>query len=218
MSDKLIHTNKNNPISDAEKAERIMKASVHYGDFLKALGFDWETDPNAHDTPRRVSKSFLDDLAVGCFTQAPNATAFENVDKYDGIVAQTNIPLVSLCAHHFLPFTGLAHVGYIPRADGKVIGLSKINRIVDWLARRPQCQEGLTSAIHEKIDEVCGDNEGVAVVVEAKHTCCSNRGIKHDSTMRTAKMSGAFHESGDNSRAEFYKFIEFARSESNKSF
>ena len=113
--------------------------------------------------------------------------------------------------NHHAAFTGVAHVAYIPSKHGKVIGLSKLNRIVDWFSRRPQVQENLTMQIHQYIDQVCLKNNGVAVMIEAKHTCCSNRGIKHDSTMRTARMSGAFLDNNDNSRSEFYKFIEFAQ-------
>jgi GTP cyclohydrolase I len=116
-----------------------------------------------------------------------------------------------LCSHHHALFTGVAHVAYIPSRDGKVIGLSKLNRIVDWFSRRPQIQEGLTTQIHEFIDSICEGNKGIAVVVEAKHTCCSCRGIKHDSTMRTARMTGSFLNNNDNSRAEFYKFVEFSK-------
>jgi GTP cyclohydrolase I len=106
---------------------------------------------------------------------------------------------------------GQAHVAYIPSKDGKVIGLSKLNRIVDWFSRRPQVQENLTMQIHTYIDKICEKNKGVAVMIEANHTCCSNRGIKHDSTMRTARMSGAFLDEKDNSRSEFYKFVEFSK-------
>ncbi|NBP16968.1 GTP cyclohydrolase I FolE, partial [bacterium] len=109
------------------------------------------------------------------------------------------------------PFFGYAHVAYLPDPQGKVIGLSKLNRIVDYFSRRPQVQETLNMQIHKFLDELCVGNRGVAVMVEANHTCCSLRGIKHNSTMRTARMSGAFHENGDNSRAEFYKFVEFAQ-------
>ena len=146
-----------------------------------------------------------------CYSEPPKITAFDNVDKYDGIVSQTNIKVTSLCSHHHAPFMGFAHVAYIPAKDGKVIGLSKLNRIVDWFSRRPQVQENLTMQIHKYIDEVCIKNKGVAVMIEAAHTCCSNRGIRHDSTMRTARMSGAFLDDKDNSRNEFYKFIEFAQ-------
>jgi GTP cyclohydrolase I len=96
-----------------------------------------------------------------------------------------------------------------------VIGLSKLNRIVDWFARRPNLQEALTFGICDYIDKVCEKNNGVAVMLECNHTCCSNRGIKHDSTMRTARMTGAFLDNTDNSRAEFYKFVEFAQKNRN---
>lgn len=207
----LKNSNSNVVLTEAEMKKRVEAASKHFGKFMNTLGFDYESDPNAIDTPRRVAKAYMYDICQGCFTPPPKITAFDNVDKYDGMVCQNNIKLTSLCAHHWLPFTGYAHVAYIPRADGKVIGLSKLNRIVDWFARRPQVQENLTNQIASFIDSVCENNAGVAVMIEAKHTCCSNRGIKHDSTMRTARMSGAFLENGDSSRAEFYKFIEFAQ-------
>ena len=193
-------------INDAEKA---------YGDFLNALGFNWSTEPHMKDTPRRVVKAWINDLASGCFQDEPKVTAFENDGQYDGMVCQTNIPITSMCAHHNLAYFGYAHVAYLPDKNGKVIGLSKLNRIVDYMARRPSVQETLTMDIHNYISELCENNEGVAVMIEANHTCCSLRGIRHPSTMRTARMSGAFHEDGDNSRAEFYKFVEFAQNNRN---
>lgn len=189
----------------------IQAAEEAYGKFLEALGFDWKNNPHMEDTPRRVAKAWVHDLAKGCFENEPKITAFENDGQYDGMVCQTNIPVISMCAHHNLPFMGYAHVAYIPSPDGKVIGLSKLNRIVDYICRRPSVQETLNMDIHKFIDKVCSNNKGVAVMVEANHTCCSLRGIKQNSSMRTARMSGAFHEPGDGSRNEFYKFIEFAQ-------
>jgi len=189
----------------------IKQAELAYGQFLEALGFDWRNNPHMEDTPRRVAKAWVHDLARGCFEDAPKITAFENDGQYDGMVCQTNIPVISMCAHHNLPFMGYAHVAYIPSPDGKVIGLSKLNRIVDHISRRPSVQETLNMDIHKFIDKVCTNNKGVAVMVEANHTCCSLRGIKQNSSMRTARMSGAFHETGDGSRNEFYKFVEFAQ-------
>jgi len=189
----------------------IKAAEEAYGKFLEALGFDWKNNPHMEDTPRRVAKAWVHDLARGCFEDAPKITAFENDGQYDGMVCQTNIPVISMCAHHNLPFMGYAHVAYIPSPDGKVIGLSKLNRIVDYISRRPSVQETLNMDIHKFIDKVCTSNKGVAVMVEANHTCCSLRGIKQNSSMRTARMSGAFHETGDGSRNEFYKFVEFAQ-------
>jgi GTP cyclohydrolase IA len=209
----LKHSNGNIILDEADKSNRIILASEYFAKFMEQLGFDYKADPNSADTPMRVTKSIMNDLCYGCFNPPPKITAFDNVDGYNGIVAQTNIPLYSLCAHHWLPFTGKAHVAYIPSKYGKVIGLSKINRLVDWLARRPNVQETLTEMIHTKMDEVCEFNNGIAVVIEANHTCCSMRGIKHDSTMRTAKMSGSFLDDEDNSRSEFYKFVEFAHND-----
>jgi len=207
----MIQSNGNIPYTEDEKKIRIGEASKHFGCFMEALGFDYKTDPNAMDTPHRVSKAYMNELLFGCFSSQPKITAFDNVDKYDGMVCQTNIRLVSLCAHHWLPFTGVAHVAYIPTENGKVIGLSKLNRIVDWFARRAQVQENLSMQIHNYINNVCENNKGVAVLIEAGHTCCSNRGIGHNSNMKTAKMSGAFLDNNNNARAEFYKFVEFAK-------
>lgn len=207
----LKYANGNKPRTEEEKQEIIKNAAKAYEAYMDALGFDWRNDPNSADTPMRVAKAFVNDFAMGCYSDAPNVTAFDNVDKYDGIVCQNNIKVNSMCSHHHALFTGVAHVAYIPSRDGKVIGLSKLNRIVDWFSRRPQVQENLTSQISNYIDEVCDGNKGVAVVVEANHTCCANRGIKHDSTMRTARMTGAFLDNNDTSRSEFYKFVEFAK-------
>jgi GTP cyclohydrolase I len=189
----------------------LIAAEEAYGKFLNALGFDWKNDPHMEDTPHRVAKAWVNDLAKGCFMDEPKITAFTNNGQYDGMVCQTNIPVVSMCAHHNLPFFGYGHLAYLPDPEGKVIGLSKLNRVVDYFSRRPQVQENLTMEIHKFLDDLCKGNLGVAVMVEANHTCCSMRGIKQNSTMRTAKMSGAFRDPVNNSRNEFYKFVEFAQ-------
>ena len=205
---KLPYANGNAPRSAEDKERIIEEAAYHYGNYMTALGFDWQTDPNSADTPRRVAKAFVNDLAEGCFNEPPNITTFDNVDQYDGLVFQGNIKVNSFCSHHHLPFIGKAHVSYIPGKDGQVIGLSKINRIVEWFSRRPQVQENLTMQIHKYMNEVCEGNKGVAVYVEANHTCAGLRGVKHDSVMKTARMSGAFLDKEDiNTRQEFYDFV-----------
>jgi len=204
---KLKYANGNRPLTEEQKQTMIEEASVHYGKYMTALGFDWENDPNSSDTPRRVAKAFVNDLAEGVYSEGPKITAFDNVDKYDGMVFQGNIKLHSFCSHHHLPFVGVANVGYIPGIDGKVIGLSKLNRIVEFYARRPQVQENLTMQIHKHIDRVCEKNEGVAVMLEANHMCACVRGVKHDATMKTSKLSGAFMDSTELARSEFYEFI-----------
>ena len=204
---KLKYANGNRPLTEEQKQTMIEEASVHYGKYMTALGFDWENDPNSSDTPRRVAKSFVNDLAEGVYSEGPKITAFDNVDKYDGMVFQGNIKLHSFCSHHHLPFVGVANVGYIPGIDGKVIGLSKLNRIVEFYARRPQVQENLTMQIYKHIDRVCEKNEGVAVMLEANHMCACVRGVKHDATMKTSKLSGVFMDSKELARSEFYEFI-----------
>lgn len=207
MSELLQYANGNLPRTAEEKEAIIDKAAAAYEKYMDALGFDWRNDPNSADTPRRVAKAFVNDLAEGCFSLPPKITAFDNVDKYDGLVFQGNIKVNSFCSHHHLPFIGQAHVSYIPGKDGKVIGLSKINRIVEWFSRRPQVQENLTMQIHNYMNEVCKDNKGIAVLVSANHTCAGLRGVKHDSIMKTARMSGAFLDKTDLTRQEFYDFI-----------
>lgn len=206
---KLPFANGNAPRSEKEKLKIIEKAAKAYEKYLDALGFDWRNDPNSDNTPMRVAKAFVNDIATGCYDSPPKVTAFPN-DGYDGIVAQCNIPVKSLCSHHHLAFTGVAHVAYIPALDGKVIGLSKLNRIVEFYARRPQIQEGLTKQIATAIDAVCENNKGVAVVVKARHTCACLRGVRHDGCyMITSKLTGDFMED-EKTRTEFYKFVDMA--------
>ena len=204
---KLKYANGNKPLTEEQKQEMIKEASEHYGRYMDALKIDWRNDPNSSDTPMRVAKAFVNDLAEGVYSKSPKITAFDNVDGYDGMVFEGNIKLNSFCSHHHLPFIGYAHVAYLPTPEGKVIGLSKLNRIVEFYARRPQVQENLTIQIHEHIDSVCEDNEGVAVMIEANHMCACVRGVKHDATMKTAKLSGAFMDSKELARTEFYEFV-----------
>ena len=204
---RLKHANGNRPLTDEEKLSMIEEAAIHYGNYMTALGFDWSVDPNSAETPIRVAKAFVNDLASGVYNEQPKITAFDNVDGYDGIVFQGNITLHSFCSHHHLPFIGHAHVAYLPTPNGKVIGLSKLNRIVEFYARRPQVQENLTMQVHDHIHDVCEENIGVAVSVEADHMCACVRGVKHNSTMKTSKLSGEFMNYKSNSREEFYNFI-----------
>jgi GTP cyclohydrolase I len=207
MTELLKYANASIPRSEEEKQKMIEAAAKHYGEYMTALGIDWKNDPNSSDTPMRVAKAFVNDFAQGCYMAPPKITAFDNLDKYDGMVFQGNIDVKSFCSHHHLPFIGKAHVAYIPSEDGKVIGLSKLNRIVEYFARRPQVQENLTMQIHDYINTTCTGNKGVAVMVEAGHLCACVRGVRHDSTMMTSKMSGAFIQDGT-TRNEFYRFVD----------
>jgi len=201
----LKKANENQFRSSEEIEKMIEEATKHYGSFLNSLGWDYLADRQTIDTPKHVAKAWLKDLVLGSVTKEPSMTVFPNEENYDGVVIQTGIPVVSLCAHHNLPFTGYASVAYVP--GEKVVGLSKLNRVVDWFARRPQMQESLTQQIHEFLSKKL-DCPSVAVSIASKHMCCSNRGIKHPtSTMTTNKFSGVFMEPNNLIREEFLQAI-----------
>ena len=209
----LTKANGNIPRTEEEKAQMIEQAAEYYGKFLNALGFDWTQDPHSANTPKRVAKAWVHDLIKGSLSEEPEITAFPNDEGYTGIICQTRIPVVSLCAHHNLQFTGVAHVAYIPGKEKSdmVIGLSKLNRIVDFYSRRPNIQESLTKQIHDHIDKLCIGNRGVAVVIESQHNCVKCRGIKNDSVMKTSQMSGYFWTNEIGTRAEFFNLIDQSR-------
>ena len=196
-------------LTEKEKQKIIKQASKHFGGFLTALGVDWENDPNSSDTPNRVAKAYVNDLFAGRYNPLDRITAFPS-DGYDGIVQESNIPVTSMCSHHHQTIQGHVSIAYISSEDGKVVGLSKLNRIVEQFGRRGAIQEQLTVAIHNAVDKICEGNLGVAVQVNATHACVSCRGVKHGgASMQTAKLTGAFINE-DSAKAEFYKNIELA--------
>ena len=193
-------------LTQQEKQQIIDNAAYHYGLFLTALGVSWESDPNSSNTPNRVAKAYVNDLWKGRYEPMSDITSFPS-DGYDGIVFEGGIPLTSMCSHHHQTISGKVHVAYIPAENGNVVGLSKINRVVEHFGRRGAIQEQLTVAIQHAIDELIEDNKGVAVMIEATHNCVSCRGVKHKgASMKTAKLSGAFLDDG-NARSEFYQFV-----------
>jgi len=197
------------PFTEKDKWAMVEEAAEAYGKFLDALGCDWRNDPNSSDTPRRVAKAYVFDLWRGRYDDMSGITAFPS-DGYDGIVQESNIPVESMCSHHHQRIGGKVSIAYVPSKDGKVVGLSKLNRIVEHFGRRGAIQEQLTVAIHNAIDKICEGNIGVAVMIDATHNCVSCRGVKHHgASMQTAKLSGCFL-SEDAARAEFYKNIELA--------
>lgn len=199
--------------TEKEKGLMIEEASIHYGKFLNALGFDWEADPHSSNTPKRVAKSWVNDLISGSINAEPVITAFPNDEGYTGLICQTNIPITSLCAHHNLPFIGVAHIGYIcgKKNDSLVIGLSKLNRIVEFYSKRMNIQESLTKQIHDHVSKLCVGNRGVAVIVESQHMCVKCRGVRHDSVMKTSQLSGYFHTNEVGTRVEFFNLIDQSR-------
>jgi len=187
----------------------VERAAEHYGKFLEAMGFDWRADPHTANTPTRVAKAWVNDLVEGTMNEEPKIKVFPNNEEYSGLVGQTNIPVVSMCAHHNLPFVGIAHVAYIP---GKtkledVIGLSKLNRVVEFYSHRPNIQESLTKQIHDHVNNLCEGNRGVAVIIKAQHSCVSCRGVRHNSTMATSQLSGYFWTNEVGTRQELFHLI-----------
>ena len=192
------------PLMDKEKDKMIDKAEKAYGKFLDALKCDWRNDPNSSDTPRRVAKAYVNDLWAGRYTAMSPITSFPS-DGYDGIVIERNIPLTSMCSHHHQTIKGVVHIGYVAGEKGKVVGLSKLNRIVELFGRRGAIQEQLTAAIHQAVDKICKDNKGVITTIVATHNCVSCRGVKHSgASMVTTKASGVFRDNENLARKEFF--------------
>ena len=197
---------KGGPLTENQKAIMINAAANAFGLFLDALKCDWRNDPNSDNTPHRVAKAYVNDLWAGRYNGAPNITAFPS-DGYDGMVFEGGIPLTSMCSHHHQTIMGKVHVAYIPGDDSNVIGLSKLNRLVEHFARRGAIQEQLTVAIHNSIDTIINDNKGVAVMIDATHNCVSCRGVKHGgASMKTSKLTGAFKDDPA-TRSEYYEFV-----------
>ena len=192
------------PLSLQEKSDMIESAAIAYGEFLDALRCDWRNDPNSMETPRRVAKAYVNDLWAGRYEAMSPITSFPS-DGYDGIVIERNIPLTSMCSHHHQTIGGVVHIGYIAGEGGQVIGLSKLNRIVELFGRRGAIQEQLTSAIHNAVNKITDGNKGVIVTIVAGHNCVSCRGVKHQgASMVTTKASGVFKDNKNLARKEFF--------------
>ena len=192
------------PLSLQEKSDMIEDATTAFGQFLDALRCDWRDDPNSMETPKRVAKAYVNDLWAGRYTAMSPITSFPS-DGYDGIVIERNIPLTSMCSHHHQTIGGVVHIGYVAGDKGQVIGLSKLNRIVELFGRRGAIQEQLTSAIHNAVDKVTEGNRGVIITIVAGHNCVSCRGVKHGgASMVTTKASGVFRENNNLARKEFF--------------
>jgi GTP cyclohydrolase I len=198
----LIEKGEHRSLNDKELNDIISNAEYAYGLFLNSLGVDWAKDPNSMETPRRVAKAYVYDLWKGRYELPTEITAFPS-DGYGGIILERDIPVVSMCSHHHQAILGKVHVAYVSGKDGKVVGLSKLNRIVEHFARRGAIQEQLTVAIHNAINTICENNEGVMVIVHSYHNCVSCRGIKHfGASMVTSEVSGVFADHTKTAKAE----------------
>ena len=195
------------PLSNQDKQDMIEDATEAFGKFLDALKCDWKNDPNSSETPKRVAKAYVNDLWSGRYTAMSPITSFPS-DGYDGIIIERNIPLTSMCSHHHQTINGVVHIGYIAGEDGQVIGLSKLNRIVELFGRRGAIQEQLTSAIHNAVEKITEGNKGVIVTIVAAHNCVSCRGVKHQgASMITTKASGVFSDNTNLARKEYFDSI-----------
>ncbi|MFD1063953.1 GTP cyclohydrolase I FolE [Winogradskyella litorisediminis] len=187
-------------LSNSEKIESI-KADVQH--ILETLGLDLNDD-SLKGTPNRVAKMFVNEIFGGLHPdKKPSASTFENKYKYGEMLVEKNITVYSTCEHHLLPIVGKAHIAYI--SNGSVVGLSKMNRIVDYYAKRPQVQERLTIQIVKELQEVLG-TEDVACVIDAKHLCVNSRGIRDvASSTVTSEFGGKFKTK--ETRREFLDYI-----------
>ena len=187
-------------LSDIEKIASIKKDVAH---ILETLGLDM-TDDSLKGTPSRVAKMFVNEIFGGLHPdRKPKASTFDNNYKYGEMLVEKNIVVYSTCEHHLLPIVGRAHVAYI--SNGTVVGLSKMNRIVDYYAKRPQVQERLTMQIVQELQEVLGTQD-VACVIDAKHLCVNSRGIRDiESSTVTSEFGGKFKET--ETRREFLDYI-----------
>ena len=188
---------------DLSDEEKITKISYHFRNIMETLGLDLNDD-SLSGTPLRVAKMYVNEVFSGLDPRnKPTATLFENKFKYQEMVVEKDITFYSHCEHHFVPIYGKAHVAYI--SSGKVIGLSKINRIVQYFAKRPQVQERLTMQVGNQMMEYL-DTEDVAVVMDANHLCVSSRGVGDvNSKTGTAFFSGKFND--DITKHEFLNYI-----------
>ena len=194
----------NSNIGECNPEEIQKDVEVAFQGVLDALRIDTEDDHNTKETAKRVAKMYVQELFRGRYYPIPACTAFPNVKHYDQIYITGPITINSTCAHHFQAIAGKAYVGIFP--GQKVIGLSKFNRMVDWVASRPQIQEEMTEQIADMIQEET-EAKGVAVIVKAEHFCMTARGVKeHESNMVTSVVRGIFRDEPA-TKAEFFSLL-----------
>jgi GTP cyclohydrolase I len=189
---------------DKTEEEKIAAIEPHFRAIMEVLGLDLNDD-SLRGTPLRVAKMYVKELFQGLNpANMPSMTLFENKFQYNEMLVEKNINFYTNCEHHFVPFFGKAHVAYI--SSGKVIGLSKLNRLVEYFSKRPQVQERLTMQIGKALQTVL-QTQDVAVMMDAKHLCVSSRGVKDDSSNTiTSFFGGKFQE--ENTKIEFLKYID----------
>ena len=207
IGDDHLHTGLETPmkadafkLSDSEKKERI---AILFEEIMDVMGLDL-TDDSLQGTPKRVAKMYIDEIFSGLNPEnKPKVALFDNKYQYNQMLVEKNITFYSNCEHHFVPIIGKAHVAYI--SSGKVIGLSKLNRVVQYFSKRPQVQERLTNQIAKELQGILG-TEDVAVIIDAEHLCVSSRGVQDvNSATVTSFYGGVFQENSN--RKEFLEYI-----------
>ena len=210
MGDEHVSTSVETPLRadafDLNDEEKIDQIAVHFAKIMDVLGLD-RNDDSLQGTPRRVAKMYVKEIYSGLNpANFPDIKLFENKYKYQQMLVEKNILFYSNCEHHFVPIIGKAHMAYI--SSGKVIGLSKINRIVQHFAKRPQVQERLTMQIADALKKVL-ETDDVAVVIDATHLCVSSRGVKDvNSSTVTSHFAGQFNIEAR--KTEFLKYVELS--------
>jgi GTP cyclohydrolase I len=207
IGDNHVATSYENPVRDdafeLSESEKIEKIKGHVHEIMQTLGMDM-TDDSLKGTPNRVAKMYVNEIFGGLDpAKKPKASTFENNYKYGEMLVEKNITVYSTCEHHLLPIIGRAHVAYI--SSGRVVGLSKMNRIVNYYAKRPQVQERLTMQIVKELQKAL-DTEDVACIIDAKHLCVNSRGISDiESSTVTSEYGGKFKD--ENMRKELLNYI-----------
>lgn len=207
LGDNHVGTSAKTPLRDdafdLSESEKITKIQQSVRDILDTLGMDL-TDDSLQGTPRRVAKAFVNEIFSGLNPiNKPHLSTFDNNYKYGEMLVEKNITVYSTCEHHLLPIIGRAHVAYI--SNGQVIGLSKMNRIVDYYAKRPQVQERLTMQVVQALQKALGTKD-VACVIDAKHLCVNSRGVRDiESSTVTSEFGGKFKEK--DVKREFLDYI-----------
>lgn len=187
-------------LSDADKIEHI---AFHFREIMETLGLDL-TDDSLRGTPMRVAKMYIEEIFSGLDPKnKPKVALFDNKYQYNNMLIEKDITFYSNCEHHFVPIMGKAHLAYI--SSGKVIGLSKLNRLVQYYAKRPQVQERLTNQIAKELQSIL-ETKDVAVIIDAKHLCVSSRGIKDESSSTITSFYGGVFKNSEKI-SELQKYI-----------
>ncbi len=204
---RISHTQTETPMHakafDISEDEKVEAITAHFKEIMHLLGLDL-SDDSLKNTPKRVAKMYVHEIFSGLNpANKPEITLFENKYGYRNMLVERNIPLQSTCEHHFQPIIGVVHIAYI--SSGKVIGLSKLNRVVEFYARRPQVQERMTVQIAEELMRILNTRD-IAVYVDAKHMCVEARGVEHHGC---STVTSAFHGKflNEQTRFEFLQAI-----------